>query len=112
MKFIWSILAIIILVLSCIPCSDAEVVAMEQTFINTTAKSTSQHKTDQEHKDLCSPFCQCSCCAVAYTIPLIPVTDVTTGHAFPDKIFAAYLQQSPVGITLPVWQPPKIVANC
>lgn len=83
---------------------------MEQSTIHTQAEPSSGHKdkTDQEHKDLCSPFCQCSCCAFAYMVPLVPMTEVAMKPSFSDKVFAAYLQQDPTGITLPVWQPPKI----
>jgi hypothetical protein len=100
------------LVLSCIPCSDAEALVMEQTSsIATTAKSASEHsdKSGQEHKDFCSPFCQCSCCALAYALPIAVLPEITMRASVSDKIFATYLQQRPVGIAIPVWQPPKLV---
>jgi hypothetical protein len=110
-KFFCSILAIIMLVLSCIPCSDAEGLAMEQTSVSTTAPPPTEQpgKTGQDHKDLCSPFCQCSCCAVAYALPVSFVPEVVVKIAITEKVFASYLQQQPVGIALPIWQPPQLV---
>ena len=99
------------LVLSCIPCSDAEGLAIEQTSIATTAKPATQQSgnTGQDHKDLCSPFCQCSCCAIAYALPASFVPEVVVRIAIATKVFDAYLQQQPVGIALPIWQPPQLV---
>lgn len=99
------------LVLSCIPCSDAEALVMEQTSSITTAKSASEHsdKSGEDHKDLCSPFCQCSCCALAYALPSVVVSEIEIRTFISDKMFASYLQQRPVGIAIPVWQPPKLV---
>lgn len=97
--------------LSCIPCSDAEGFAMEQSAKPTIAKSSSEHsgKSEQEHKDLCSPFCQCSCCALAYALPSVIAPEAAIRTFISDKVFASYLQQRPVGIVLPIWQPPQLV---
>jgi len=99
------------LVLSCIPCSDAEGFAMGQTSIATTAKPATEQSgnTGQDHKDLCSPFCQCSCCAIAYALPSSFITEAVTRINFETKVFASCLQQRPVCIALPIWQPPQLV---
>jgi hypothetical protein len=99
------------LVLSCIPCSDADSFAMQHNQTNVTAKTSTGHSrsSDQEHKDLCSPFCQCSCCALAYALPTAIAQEVVIRAVVSDKVFASYLHQRIVGIAFPVWQPPQLV---
>lgn len=105
-----SILAIIMLVLSCIPCSDAEIFATSNQQSHTVKNDgNSSHSSDQEHKDLCSPFCQCSCCAVAYALPSSAIPKIEIRVAISEKAFAFYSQHRPEGISLPVWQPPQLV---
>jgi len=108
MKF-WSFLiAITILVLSCMPCSDAgaSVSALSRTSAPADAQPTGGHQ--DEHRDLCSPFCQCSCCSVAYALPLFPVPEPAAVSLFRDKTFSLLIQPCPAGIALPVWQPPQL----
>lgn len=97
-----------ILVLSCMPCSDAGKVSYRQD--RNLAASTTDHTSGHtdEHQDLCSPFCQCSCCSLAYALPILSVPAAAPAPAFGDKTFAALIQQCPAGIALPVWQPPQL----
>ncbi|RYZ33243.1 MAG: hypothetical protein EOP49_36195 [Sphingobacteriales bacterium] len=110
MRFSCSLLAIIMLVLSCIPCSDAKAMAVEETSLSSTAPLNTEHQqaTDEEHTDDCSPFCQCACCAFLYVMPL-PAASATAARPLDaDKVFASFLQKQPVSIAIPVWQPPQL----
>ena len=75
-------------------------------------KSSSSHSSAHTHEDLCSPFCQCSCCAIAYTFVIPSKLKSVLLQSFTDKPFASYVQPDLLDISLSVWQPPKIVANC
>lgn len=94
-----------LLALSCIPCADAGDLVVSAA----TAGSTGHRESapDHEHRDLCSPFCQCSCCALAYALPQATAPEFAVRTAVPRTPFASYLQQKPTGIALPVWQPPQ-----
>ncbi|WP_162903450.1 DUF6660 family protein [Taibaiella koreensis] len=107
MKF-WSFLiAIMILVLSCMPCSDAG--AIVPTRNQTSAAAGDRHPGghQEEHRDLCSPFCQCSCCSLAYALPLLPTQSPAAVLLSRNNAFPLLIQQCPAGIALTIWQPPR-----
>ena len=104
MKIFAFILAVLVLALSCMPCTDGA-----NAMNNSDAKTEfSKSGKQQEHKDLddCSPFCTCSCCTgftflfIPYQINyLIPQSAEKTAFLLPSKIS---------DIALPVWQPPQL----
>ena len=103
-KFFAFIMAVIVLIQSCMPCTDC--FAMKPG--NDRAVITSSHGHQGTQDDWCSPFCLCSCCAgfafTAYSVPLIiPVSAVCVRHS-------AFYHSSIRSVSLPVWQPPQLVA--
>lgn len=108
MKFWSSLIAIMILVLSCMPCSDAGASVSARSHTSTSADTKHPGGHEEEHQDLCSPFCQCSCCSLAYALPLPPAPEPAGVPVFRNKAFALLTQQYPAGIALPVWQPPQL----
>jgi hypothetical protein len=111
MKIFSSIMAIYMLVLFLIPCSDS----YEQDAFNipTTSHKLSdqgehQHK---EHSDCCSPFCVCGCCGVVFDVTQylnfnqfdinlksfdLPKTEAIYGFIY----IPSYMAE--------IWQPPQI----
>jgi len=66
------------------------------------------HHNDHEDIDLCSPFCQCSCCA-GFSIIIAP-TVIPLQAEFPtSRVFTSHLPEDVIEISLPVWQPPQLV---
>ncbi|HTN47225.1 MAG TPA: DUF6660 family protein [Flavipsychrobacter sp.] len=109
MKLLCSILAVMILVLSCIPCTDTEGFTIQRGDVAAVQKADVNPDQSSEHQDLCSPFCQCACCAIAFALPIPAIPQVSFRVSVPEQLFASYLQQKPVGIAVPVWQPPRLV---
>ena len=108
MKFTNTILSILFLILSCIPCADMKVNNYEHTQ-SEFASNQETHSHNKE-KDLCSPFCICSCCGsqiVSYfelnniDFP-IPSEDIKTQLPSYKSVFTSNFFGS-------IWQPPQIV---
>jgi len=102
MKMFAFVMAIIVLVLSFMPCADAN--AMSKG-VKTELKQN--HFEGSNHMDDCSPFCQCACCSgfsinhkVPAFTPIIP---------FVSKPISPYLPSNIFKIALPVWQPPQLI---
>lgn len=101
------ILAMLMLVLSCLPCADVDDDATQSTNVTCEISKTSNQQHKPEHKDSCSPFCHCSCCAsyfvikVPFTIPLALVESV-------NPVYTVHFTEEVHEISLPVWQPPQL----
>jgi len=108
-KFISSILAILVLVLSCLPCSDVDALPLSDN--TATAISAAPLQDCSGHHaacDLCSPFCACFCCAatalpIAHNMALQPFLPIA------QCAFAAYLPTQLAEVFIPIWQPPQLV---
>ncbi|WP_407492512.1 DUF6660 family protein [Elizabethkingia anophelis] len=57
----WQILLVLILALFIVPCSDAS----NNCEISGQVKREITHSHNNDRDDVCSPFCQCSCCGVS-----------------------------------------------
>ena len=102
MKFIAFIMAVLVLTLSCLPCSD-----VGATSEMSKPEVRDYQSNETQHNDLCSPFCHCTCCAgfsVNHFIALI-----ATIPQYKSKIQAAYLPSNILDVALPIWQPPQLV---
>jgi hypothetical protein len=106
-KFLTLFFAVYILLLPCIPCTDAE----ECDDISKTEISHSADHTDhQDDDEACNPFCSCACCGHIF-VPNFQVNK--TGISKPiDGLKQQYFYKS---IFLSsdcfgnIWQPPKLV---
>ncbi|MFC3336471.1 DUF6660 family protein [Flavobacterium palustre] len=108
MKFTNTILSIIFLILSCLPCADIEVNSAAHTKTE-LASNHDEHSHDKEH-DLCSPFCICSCCGsqmASYSQSIIidfPIPSIGIKTQLPT--YKSILSSNFYGS---IWQPPQIV---
>ena len=111
MRFLSVLIAVLVLALNCMPCSDAGLWAHEgNNKVTTATPNPAGHQDDNgTHQDLCSPFCQCACCSLAYALPLTLPQDTPVKTVWCDLQFPSWAQHCPSGITLPVWQPPQLV---
>jgi hypothetical protein len=103
MKFLAFIMAILVLAMSVMPCADS---ANAISKAKTEFKKAS-HQCGNSKSDICSPFCQCACCA-GFTI--IYRNSLFTAISFAvNKQISSFLPSEVIDITLPVWQPPQLV---
>ena len=107
MRILTFILAFIILSLSCLPCAD-DAIAMKADGAKAELVKIPIQQDDKDHDDACSPFCQCACCAGASLNHSI--NSIHSGSIICPKQFTSYLPLDIIEISLPIWQPPKLVA--
>ncbi|WP_165830421.1 hypothetical protein [Flavobacterium aquariorum] len=105
MKLTNTILSIIILILSCMPCADKEQdVSFEKMTINNTSK---QH----HNKDICSPLCVCSCCGCqGYVHNTICSYNIFSVKTIIDKNLPEYKSIITSNFFGSIWLPPQIIA--
>ncbi|MGO4292020.1 DUF6660 family protein [Chitinophaga sp. RAB17] len=100
MRLISYILTLLVLVLSCIPCSDKATTRV--AVIQYTAPEGAQHASI----DACSPFCICACCATnpvlsEHIVYSLYRPDLSVTH----PVFCcSFVQELPFA----VWQPPQL----
>jgi len=103
MKFFAAIMAVIVLVLSIMPCADA----------NEMHKQPAKYEIAKESKqkaplnDDCSPFCQCNCCTSFFVNHQIIALPVIAKHFFQTGNNFTVIE--PIQVYLPIWQPPRLV---
>ena len=104
MRFTAFILAMLVLIMNCLPCADQQELILAEKHAH-TAPAPHDH---QEHTDLCSPFCHCACCATFLVVhqPLILSEKQETLLRPP---YSTYLSQKIAEVSLPIWQPPQLV---
>lgn len=108
-RFVSSILAILVLVLSCITCSESEAMSQGSLRAETVINAAPDHDCAGEgFCSACSPFCSCSCC-YGFVIPYNSDLQPQTVAVFEEKQFTAYHQRRIAEIFLPIWQPPQLV---
>jgi hypothetical protein len=100
MRLIGYIVAILVVLLGFVPCSD--------TISAAVAHSNVVGQSDEHsHEEYCSPFCHCSCCATN-SIPhqvqelVLSIGSFSRPNAAP---YTAAVQE----VSIPVWQPPQLV---
>lgn len=109
MRFTAFILAILVLILSCIPCADMDGIPLVSSSTHLTAKSNLPSQQDN-HKDgdLCSPFCHCACCA-GFSIIYNPVAIPQRIQIALRPVYTEFVSADVIEISLPIWQPPQLV---
>lgn len=102
------LLALYILLLSCLPCGDMKDCSEVRDSVasHASAPAAANHTHHDNDVEQCSPFCSCICCGQisnwrSSTIIMQPVMRVTP----PKILLAALFLQSEY--TSAIWQPPK-----
>jgi hypothetical protein len=104
-RFLSTILAVLVVVLSCFPCNDSEAAPLVESRLELTAAASDGCHGHQ--MDLCSPFCTCSCCS-GIAIPAQAVLQFPVIAAFSEVPPDGFRTHDPVPVYLPIWQPPKL----
>jgi hypothetical protein len=103
MRIAGYILSIMVLALTCLPCSDAR---CAMAAAKAKATHAANQSNDEDHEDACSPFCHCACCA-GFSIQHI----VSSFHLMAPGKNAGHYSFYTVALkemASVVWQPPKI----
>jgi len=103
-KIIAFIFSLYILLLSGMPCTDAQDCNLPTTTQVSTTQNHGNHQHESEH---CPPLCHCSCCSVAVSkMPLLAFTYVKPTFVVKEN-FSFYKSHHLTGFLEAVWQPPK-----
>lgn len=103
MRLTASILAILILVLCMWPCAEAHGHLKSEVKI----ELKKSHSQQEDHIDLCSPFCHCSCSTlVIEPQPAVPPLLFTTIYFFQTS-HQEYISSIGISLHSPIWQPPR-----
>ena len=103
-KIIAFILSLYILLLSGMPCTDAQDCNLPTTTQVSTTQNHGNHQHESEH---CPPLCHCSCCSVAVSkMPLLTISYLKPATISKQKT-SFYQFHHLTGFLEAVWQPPK-----
>jgi hypothetical protein len=102
------LLAMLVLLLSCLPCADIEAMPAPVKAGTELAGHQSPQQDRHDDSDLCSPFCHCSCCA-SYSVINLPVQLPVLLLPPECRSYNTHLSEDVIEISLPVWQPPQLV---
>lgn len=95
-------LAVYVLALTLEPCVDKEI---HHPGSHMVCAAEMGHGTGADHKDVCSPFCTCSCCnifmevAAHLLLPATPIQQNTLGFFYNPQLTSIFLPS--------IWDPPK-----
>lgn len=92
--------------LSFVPCADGAI-CIDQTNTKKEIRKTTPQESHSE-KDHCSPFCQCACCGVQFSIVEPYIKSHILVIPTVKKSYSSFYSSSVKGISLPVWQPPQL----
>lgn len=105
------ILSILFLGISVLPCTDG----MEQEHLegdiavehvtHSHADAEHEHEDHGDHEDGCSPFCSCSCCGIAITMPPIGEEQRKVDHALNDHR-SIWIEDISIEVHSDIWHPP------
>lgn len=99
------IMAIMVLILSCIPCAEVEAFG-GQNESETLLIKKSDTQNLPINSDTCSPFCTCSCC-LGFSIAATISPSFNLMYTCRQKIYTPYYPQVISSISLSIWQPPQ-----
>jgi hypothetical protein len=104
MKWLSIILSIYYMLLSTMPCTDAqECHESNQTIIS----SLNDHGDHSHEAELCSPFCPCLCCGqfVSFDVNEVALDRIVPP---PSRAHGIFKSGFSLDVHLAIWQPPKI----
>ncbi|MDR6845347.1 DUF6660 family protein [Flavobacterium granuli] len=108
MKLLNTILSVIILALSCMPCTD-----MEGSRVSHLSAEIASNNDSHPHNgqiDLCSPFCACNCCSthVVTYFPIIATDLPIVTNVIKISLPTTYKSIFSSNFYGSIWQPPQI----
>jgi hypothetical protein len=106
MKFFAFIMAFLMLTLPVLPCADDAEAPADK--VKTEIVKQNGQQQEQEHNDVCSPFCHCTCCA-GFSIHHYFTTSASL-LLNSRKSYTTYLPDDLIEHSSPIWQPPQLNA--
>lgn len=106
MRITAAILALLIALLSCLPCADLDAAPLRSVSQEASLHSADAPGHSHEGLDLCSPFCHCACCAIATEVA-VPFSFTLRKLTHGPVHFHDFIPAIPVHISIPVWEPPR-----
>ncbi|MES2620358.1 MAG: DUF6660 family protein [Bacteroidota bacterium] len=101
MKFFCLLFAFYTLSISVMPCNDVH--EGSKNAVITSAQAEDHH---QDHNDICSPFCICSCCQGF--VALTSFSEATLSPFIASSNFSFYTEKFFSSASAAIWQPPKL----
>lgn len=104
-KFLTLILALYILVLPCLPCTDTSECHKDST---TSITVLSGHENHPQENEICNPFCSCACCGHIVTTNFQP-NKIMACRIFPQQQLQYFYENVSLSSDFfgNIWQPPK-----
>jgi hypothetical protein len=104
-KFFAFFLSLFFMVLTMVPCNDAAKGLSEKVCQN---QDLHLEQSQDQHADLCSPFCVCNCCGMTLSVSqintLLPEhNEVVIKDVLPERKY-----RHKIILRAGIWQPPKI----
>ena len=93
-----------LLTLGLIPCSDAQACGHD---VKTEISAAPNHDEHQQHKEACSPFCICACCATG-SFGLTASRTIEFQIPFQQELYSFYNSDLLAEMHSPIWQPPRL----
>jgi hypothetical protein len=100
------LLAVYVLALSMVPCTDG----LEHIHEHAKAQIEQGNHSDHnhpEHKDHCTPFCTCACCGTVMVLPSVFQIEISNVEVYSLKQFY-YSAQYTFDFNAGVWHPPAL----
>ncbi len=107
MRFISYILATYMLVLALLPCTDGMAISYSDCSSALSSIDYSEHHSEHDHEDLCTPFCVCSCCGSFSIIPGTLVYD-SSYDLISTCCIHSYQSNYTFDYSKSVWHPPAL----
>ena len=101
-QIIATILAMTFMAMTLIPCADGCDNDSHQKEL--TIQAAQEHH--EQHKDVCSPLCSCSCCSTQITVIHFPSIAFVSPEV--SQRFSVFKQPFVSSFYASIWQPPKI----
>ena len=99
-------MALVVLVLSILPCADSAFAISHGTAKVELSKAAQPQDSPQQ--DDCSPFCHCSCCASYSVVKLYSIQAAVP--VFRSETESDYLPAGLIEVAIPIWQPPQLAS--
>jgi hypothetical protein len=103
MKLFTLLFGFYMLLLSGLPCSDADECGQTTDQISTTSDNKDQHR----EKDNCTPFCNCACCAAPVAIRQPFVYKLSKPVLLAKKYPVININFTSFNLSA-IWQPPRL----
>ena len=102
-------ISLLILFLSCMPCTDKKTAEKADELVFSQHPSEEHDHEHGEANDFCSPFCTCACCGASIMVLTVPTVYPEKKVEFERaKITSLYQSVFISSYNFSFWQPPKV----